>query len=64
MRLRICGFEVSYSDPYKKTTTNDGMQKGIIFGVDLEPSDEEIYEEIRASSVKRIKENIGDRLDK
>ena len=63
MRLRttIGGFEVSYSDPYKKTTINDDMKKGIIFGVDFELSDEEICEEIGANSVRRIKKKIGGR---
>ena len=61
MRTTIGGFEVSYSDPYKKTPENDNMRKGIIFGVDFELSDEEICKEIGASSVRRIKKKIGGR---
>ena len=31
LRTTFGGFEVSYSDPYKKTTMNDDVKNGIIF---------------------------------
>ena len=54
---KIGDVKVTYSDPFKRVNTN--LQQGIIFGVDIDISEEELKHETDAFKVKRITKKIS-----